>query len=220
MKALLAIVLAVAGTTGLALQPAHAGNWRLWTITLLPYALLAPVALVYLSRKEALKTTFALRGGDTSLGILSGMACVVSGLLFLKHVATPGTATFSWMFQIYAQVGPFQQNGALIALLVVTVCLEELVWRGLVLQALQERVGQAAIVVSAALYALAQAPTLLALRDPSAGLNPMVMVAALVMGSLWATIASVTGRLAPVALSHIVFTYFMAAPRPAWLDLW
>jgi hypothetical protein len=64
--------------------------------------------------------------------------------------------------------------------------------------------------VAALLYAATLLPTAVTLRDPVAGLNPLLPIAALGAGIVWSFEASLLKRLAPVALSHMAFTYFSA----------
>ena len=48
------------------------------------------------------------------------------------------------------------------------------------------------------------------LADPTAGPNPLLVVAALGCGLFWSFTASILGRLPPVIISHMVFTYFVS----------
>ena len=64
--------------------------------------------------------------------------------------------------------------------------------------------------LAALLYAVALLPSVYLLSDPSAGLNPLVVIAALGCGIVWSFMASLGGRLAPVIISHMAFTYFSA----------
>jgi membrane protease YdiL (CAAX protease family) len=93
---------------------------------------------------------------------------------------------------------------------------EELVWRGMVTQLLAERVGsRMAWVWAAVLYALAYAPTMWALRS-SAGLNPLLVGAALGAGLLWGAMARAFGRLAPGVLAHALFDWAVVMMFPLW----
>ena len=67
----------------------------------------------------------------------------------------------------------------------------------------------------ALLYALAHVPTLFTLADPSAGKNPLLVLAALGGGLCWSFLVERTGRLLPSLLAHAVFSYFAA--RSLWL---
>jgi membrane protease YdiL (CAAX protease family) len=99
-------------------------------------------------------------------------------------------------------------------LLLVIVC-EELVWRGWVQCELRARYGpRKAYLGSALAYAGMHLPSLFTLADPTAGVNPLLVVAALGGGLCWGLLALRTRRLAPALLSHAVFSYF--AVRAAW----
>jgi membrane protease YdiL (CAAX protease family) len=96
--------------------------------------------------------------------------------------------------------------------------LEEIVWRGWVLENVREQYGvRAAAPISAAAYALAHVPTAFTLAAEPAGLNPLLVLASLGAGGCWAFLALVLGRLWPVIVSHLVFSYFLASPLPSWI---
>jgi membrane protease YdiL (CAAX protease family) len=79
----------------------------------------------------------------------------------------------------------------------------------MVLDELTERFGsRKAWPLAALCYAFAALPTLYTLRAPLAGLNPLLVTAALGCGIVWSFLASIKGRLLPVIVAHCVFTYF------------
>ena len=101
--------------------------------------------------------------------------------------------------------------------LVVIAVAEELVWRGLVMGLLEEMMGsRRAWVWQAVLYALAHAPTAWALRDPVAGANPVVIVAALGCGLVWGGMARRFERLLPVVISHVLFDWVVVMMFRLW----
>ena len=101
--------------------------------------------------------------------------------------------------------------------IVVLAVAEEIVWRGLVTSLLAELVGtQRAWVYAAVLYALAQVPTLWALADPVAGLNPVLPVAALASGLVWGFMARRFGRLLPGIFSHVLFDWTVLMMFRLW----
>jgi membrane protease YdiL (CAAX protease family) len=65
--------------------------------------------------------------------------------------------------------------------------------------------------LTAVLYALAHSPTVVLLAAPPAGANPVLLLAAAGCGLVWSFLASVTGRLPAVIVSHAVFSYFAFA---------
>ena len=75
---------------------------------------------------------------------------------------------------------------------------EEIVWRGLVTRLIAERVGSRWAWAWAAIpYALAHVPTAWSLRDPEAGLNPLLILGALGLGLVWGGLARSQRRIAP-----------------------
>jgi membrane protease YdiL (CAAX protease family) len=87
--------------------------------------------------------------------------------------------------------------------------LEEVVWRAYVSDALRERFGtRRALPIASVLYAAAHLPTLFTLRDPIAGLNPLVILAALGCGIVWTFLRLYTARFGAIVVSHAVFTFF------------
>jgi membrane protease YdiL (CAAX protease family) len=78
-----------------------------------------------------------------------------------------------------------------------------------VLDELTQRFGsRRAWPLAAVGYGVTALPTLFTLRDPLAGLNPMLVTAAFGCGIVWSFLASIKGRLLPVIIAHGVFTYF------------
>jgi hypothetical protein len=123
--------------------------------------------------------------------------------------------------------------------------LEEIVWRGLVYgevrayflrrqsasadpyapgqagmmshQANEESLGtRRAWPVTALLFAAASLPTLYDLRDPFAGPNPVIPLAALGCGLVWGFIAAQTERLPVAIFSHVFFTLAVGVWFPLW----
>jgi membrane protease YdiL (CAAX protease family) len=100
---------------------------------------------------------------------------------------------------------------------VVVASLEEISWRGLVFPALEDSLGtRRAWPATALLYAVAHLPTMFILRDPFAGPNPLVVIAALGCGLVWGLIVVRTGRLAVAIISHALFTLAIAIHFPLW----
>jgi membrane protease YdiL (CAAX protease family) len=106
--------------------------------------------------------------------------------------------------------------GVSIAVAVVA-ALEELAWRGLIYALVEERFGtRRAWPVTAVLYAAAHLPTVVLLRDPYAGPNPLIVIAALGCGLVWGLIVARTGRLPVAMFSHVLFTWCVAVQFPLW----
>jgi hypothetical protein len=65
--------------------------------------------------------------------------------------------------------------------------------------------------IATLLYGLAAVPTAFGLADPQAGLNPLLVIAAVGCGLFWSFMAMMVGRLPPVIISHAAFSYFSIA---------
>jgi membrane protease YdiL (CAAX protease family) len=213
LKEVLFVVVAVTATYAAAFRPEVAGPTFLW-IFALPHFLLAAFAARQLGRDGTLVTRVTPRWGDLTLGV------AVSGLLLLaswgaRAVLVPtGTPRTLWLLMLYAQLGDpdaLQRSALLTVLLIAITFAEELIWRGLVLDRLTERLGtRRGWMAAAALYGLATLPTVFTMRVEGVGLNPLIAFAAFGCGLTWTFLANVTGRLLPSALSHAVFSYFSA----------
>ena len=167
-----------------------------------------------MARDEALLERLRPRWGDLSIGIIIALIlllCFWGG----RSVLTPaGSERQAWLFRIYLQLGSseqIQRSATLTLIILAIAALEEIVWRGYVLDELKRRVGdRSAWPIATLLYAAAALPTVYTLRDPVAGLNPILVVAALGCGLFWSFGASMLRRLPPIMISHMVFTYFTA----------
>jgi membrane protease YdiL (CAAX protease family) len=190
------------------------GSAAFWLWLLIPTLLLALVSLRVLWQNGTLIERFTPRWGDLSIGALTASVLLVASWAARGALAPSGTTRQAWLYRVYLQLGDpetLQTSALLTACLLLTAAAEEIVWRGMVLDALAERFGSRRGWILAALaYALSLAPTLFALRDPVAGPNPLLMTAALGCGIVWGFLAARAGRLAPGIFSHMAFTYFSA----------
>jgi membrane protease YdiL (CAAX protease family) len=211
MRILLTLVLTFAGMT-YSFSEARAGSPWFWLGVSLPYLVLVPLALHKMWDEGTLVDLLTPRWGDLSLGAVS-----MIGLLFAswaaRRVLSPlGSPRQAWLFSIYLQLGNPEhlQRSTAYTLLILVICVaEEIVWRGMVLAELTERFGRrGALPLSALAYGFATLPTLWLLRDPIAGLNPLFLTAAIGCGLVWSFLAAQIGRLTPVVISHMAFTYF------------
>jgi membrane protease YdiL (CAAX protease family) len=151
-----------------------------------------------------------MRGGDVTLGILGAGVLVAAAVFITRQWMPLGTARANWVLRIYLQFGgpgELRAKVALVTTLVVVVsAAEEVVWRYLVPRLLEDYVGSArAWIYAWVLYAVAHAPAAFALRAPGMGANPLLPLAALGCGLLWAGLARFTGRLLPSVVSHAFF---------------
>jgi membrane protease YdiL (CAAX protease family) len=210
-RTLLALVV-ITAALGFAMRLELAGSPVFWAALGVPYLLLAGLALYKLWDEGALLDVLAPRWGDFSLGFLTAALLLLASWGARAVLAPAGSTRLGWLFRIYAQVGdPDVVQRSFIyttALLVIVVC-EELVWRSMVLDELTQRFGtRRGWPLAALCYAVTTLPTLYTLRDEAAGLNPLLVTAALGCGIVWTFLASIRGRLMPVIIAHGVFTYF------------
>lgn len=212
MKLTLLTIAVITCAMAFAFRPAIAGTPTFWLGLLVPYLALALFALKRLWDEGALLDVLSPRWGDFSLGALSGALLLLASFGARAVLAPAGSTRLSWLFRTYAQVGDpdvVQRSIVLTGTLFVIVICEELVWRSLVLDELTLRFGsRRAWPLAALCYGLTALPTLFTLRDPVAGLNPLLVTAALGCGIVWSFLASIKGRLLPVIIAHGVFTYF------------
>jgi membrane protease YdiL (CAAX protease family) len=120
----------------------------------------------------------------------------------------------AWLLRIYLVFGDpnaIQRSVPITLTLLSLAALDEIVWRGYALDALGERYGQRrAFLYSVLLYGAAALPTVVTLRDPVAGANPLWLLLSLGCGLFWAFLARLTGRLPPCIIAHWLFAYFSA----------
>ncbi len=208
-----AIVTALATVSvAFAFRPELAGTMAFWGAVAGPYAVLAALAAFLLHREDRLFELLRPRPGDLAMGVAVGAALLVASWAARITLAPSGTPQHAWLLNVYLQVGDpeaVQSSAVLTALLLFVVICEELVWRGWIqaqtTQALGDRRGW---IASTLLYGATLTPTIVTLRAPEAGPNPLLFVAALFCGLVWSFFARVVGRLPPVIVSHAMFTYF------------
>jgi membrane protease YdiL (CAAX protease family) len=211
MRVIATLLLTFAGMA-YSFSEARAGSWQFWLGVSLPYVFLVALALHKLWNEGTLLDWLTPRWGDLSLGATT-MIVLLFASWAARRVLTPaGTARQAWLFRIYLQLGNPEhlQRSTGYTLLILAICVaEEIVWRGMVLSELTQRFGRrAALPLSALAYGAAVLPTLWLLRDPVAGYNPLLITAAIGCGLVWSFLASLVGRLTPVMISHMAFTYF------------
>jgi membrane protease YdiL (CAAX protease family) len=212
MKRTLLTFVLVSAAMAFAFRPELAGSTLFWAGLGLPYLVLAMIALRKLYGDGTLIDVLQPRWGDLSLGVVSAAVLLGSSWVVRKLLVPAGTPRQGWLFQIYAQVGdPEQiQRSIVYTILIIAIATaEEIVWRGMVLSELSERFGtRRAWPLTALLYGATALPTVYTLAVPGAGANPLLFIAALGAGIVWSFVASLTGRVPPVAFSHVAFTYF------------
>lgn len=191
-----------------------AGTDAFWLVFGLPHLALAVFAVERLYRDGKLRERLTPRGGDISIGALTGLALLAASWAVRASLTPTGSPRQAWLFWLYAQLGDpdrVQQSVILTVTLCAIAVMEELIWRGYVLERMTAHFGERrGWVFTAVLYSLATLPTAYTLRDPVAGLNPLLIMAALGCGIVWTFMAARFKRLLPVIVSHVAFTYFSA----------
>lgn len=206
-------VLLVALGASMGFQPSRAGTVAgfLWAAG--PSVGLALFALAYAWRRSELALWLMPQWGDISRGFVAALALFGVSFGFVKLVVHESSPSAAWMIRLYAQAGDpsvLRDHLWLVAAGIVTASFaEEIVWRGLVRSALEESLGgRRAWLASAALYGAAHLPTMWALKDEHAGLNPMVPIAALAVGLVFGAMTRYyLGRLGPAMIAHAVFDW-------------
>jgi membrane protease YdiL (CAAX protease family) len=215
------VLLGLGASSWLAWNLERAGTVSFWVYVIAPTLVVAVVALARAVRDGEAFEMVRPEWGDATRGILSAVLLLGATVACLHVMAPTGSPRESWVARIYLQLGDPRwlraHNGLIGAAILVAAAAEEIVWRGLVTRLIAERVGSRSAWVWAALcYALAQVPTAWALRDPEAGLNPMLILGALGLGLVWGGMARWTRRLAPSVLSHAGFTWCVVMLFRLW----
>ena len=221
-KAIPPLVLLVVGggvtwAFGHALAARPAMIWALAGV----YAPLVALAIWRMWHEGTLLDLFRFRSGDLSLGAAIALA-LGAATYGARHMLAPqGTPSDMLVMRIYLQLGEVPTDRGAYALMSLAIVLiafsEEIVWRGLVQQVLQEQWGaRAGWLTTAALYAAAHLPTVWLLGVPGVMKNPFVPVAALFCGTVWGFVVGRTQRLPPAMISHAVFTYALVMQLRLW----
>jgi membrane protease YdiL (CAAX protease family) len=215
------VVLVIGTATYMGFQVARAGTQSFWLLLGGPMVAIALLGALRAYRDGELTGWLRPVWGDPTRGVASAALLVLAAIAFVHVVAPVGSPRESWMARIYLQFGDpatLHAHAAVIGVaILVVVAAEEIVWRGLVTTLLAEKIGSRHAWIGAAiLYALASVPSAWALRDPVAGLNPMLPLASLAVGLVWGGMGRMTGRLVPSILSHAAFDWCVVMMFRLW----
>jgi membrane protease YdiL (CAAX protease family) len=218
---LVGIVLAIAIAAHFAFDVSRAGTPAFFLIMGVPTVVIAGLGLRRAYDDGNLKQLLGVRSGDFSRGFAAAALLFGGAYAFMKTVAPPESARASWLARLYLQLGDpsvLSKNvGTVVLVIVVLAIAEEVVWRGLVISLLAELIGSSrAWVWSAVLYSVAHLPTAWALRDPVAGPNPVVVLAALGCGLVWGLMARRFERILPGLFSHVLFDWTVLMMFRLW----
>jgi uncharacterized protein len=215
---LVGIVVAIAFASYMAFQPSRAGTPGVFLWMGVPTVALAIAGCVRAHDDGVLKQWFRVKAGDFTIAFLSAALLFGGSFAFSKTLKLPNIL---WLARIYDQLGDAAElrkkvTWVVLAIVIIAIA-EELVWRGLVVALLEERLGsRRAWLYSAVLYAVAHVPTIWALKDINAGLNPLVPMAALACGIVWGVMARRFERLVPGMISHVLFDWTVMMMFRLW----
>lgn len=179
------------------------------------YCVMTAVTCLRLARRGEVREQLMPRSGDLAVGFGIAAALYIAAMLIQSLLSD---AQQMWLLRIYILLGdPSVSSYHLVAAMIfVIAALEEVVWRGLVMRMLEERLGsRRGWLLSTALYGLAHLPTVWLLSAPRAGPNPLIGAAAFGCGLVWGFAANRTQRLAPAVFAHALFTWAVVE-FPLW----
>jgi len=215
------IVLTIAVASHFAFDVTRAGRTSFFLMMAVPTVVLAGLGLLRAKDDGILKSWLSVKSGDFSRGFAAAAVLFGGAYAFMKFVAPPDSIRASWLARLYLQLGDPQvlrkNVGTIVVAIIVMAIAEEILWRGLVVSLLEEMIGsRRAWVWAAVLYSVAHAPTIWALRDPVAGPNPAIVVAALGCGLVWGGMARSFDRLLPGIFSHVLFDWTVIMMFRLW----
>jgi hypothetical protein len=168
------------------------------------------LAAAFAADRRRLAALLVPRRRDAVLGLGAGAALVLAthllyGLAVRLVPDLPGVVR-----QLYAELQAAPGPLAALPLTAVVVLAEEVVWRGLLVDELLARLGDAPPRRAAL---LAAATLLYAVPHLVAGI-PVLLLAALALGAVWTTLRLATGGLGAPLLSHLVWSAAVFALWP------
>jgi membrane protease YdiL (CAAX protease family) len=217
------IVSTVGVTSYFAFQTERAGERSFWVLAAAPVLVFAVAALFLSGRHARLWQWVKPKSGDFSIGFFAAGVLFAAAYAFSKIVTGGESARAMWLARIYLQTGDptilRAHPTVLLFGLILAAAAEEIVWRGVVLSLLEERVGERyAWAASAVLYALAYVPTMWSLESPRAGLDPVLPLAALFLGLALGWLVKRFERLLPAVVAHALFAWAVLVMFRLWGD--
>ncbi len=183
-------------------------------------AVLASVAVLMLWSRGRASHRLTPRWGDLSMGVVGAVALVVLTWAGRTILSPRGIPRQAWLAQVYwflGDPGELEERFWVPWLVVLSAMCDEIVWRGWIQDELATSTGAIrGWLLTAVLYAIQTAPTIITLKDPVAGPNPLLFVTALVGGLLFGFLTLATQRATPAMIAHAMFSYFILLQfRPA-----
>lgn len=170
------------------------------------------VAVFTLARRGRLRALLTPKSGDVTMGALVGFLLLAATWLGRSTLARMDNVRQLWLLLVYLQIGSpdaVQKSVLMTTLVFFVVICEELVFRGWIFDELEEQFGpRRAFVLSSLGYAAVIAPTIFTLSAPGVGPNPLLFLAASLLGFVLGFVRRLQGRITTVILAHAVFTYF------------
>ena len=224
----LGVTAAIAMAFTLAFGPSRRGSLTILAVMGVAYLILTFGAVSWLRQTAALRQRLQPTRGDITLGFIIALGLYLAAVMFHYLVTSEGVAN-GWLLQLYHHAGelhsplaarrqqafPMTSVATLGAVLLIAAG-EEAVWRGWVMDHLRRIYGERrGWLLATLMYAVAHLPTLWLLRDPGAGLNPLLVVAAAGCGLVWGWVAMATQRLPQVIVAHALFIWAVLE-YPLW----
>jgi membrane protease YdiL (CAAX protease family) len=183
-------------------------------------AVLGVVAILALYKQGRIRERLTPKWGDLSIGVLGAVALIIITWAGRTLLAPRGFPRQAWLAQVYwfiGDTGELEERLWVPWLVVLAPMLDEIVWRGWLQDQLSKSMGATrGWLMTALLYGLQAVPTIIALKDPLAGPNPLLVALALVAGLLFGFLTHVTQRATPALIAHAAFSYFILLQfRPA-----
>jgi uncharacterized protein len=212
------VTLATGVVMTFAFDPRRAGTPAMLIAIGLFYALIGAFAIRRLDQRGELRSRFRPASGDFALGAVVAGALYGAAHVVEQTIAAHGSIHEAWIMRLYLQIGDPNAPGHVLVggAVFLVAALEELMWRGLVMRTLEAVYGaRRALVVTSLLFATAHSPTLYLLGDPTAGPNPLIVLAALGCGTVWGLVYLRTSRLVPALFAHALFSWAVVE-FPIW----
>lgn len=219
---LMAITIAVGVAAGFAFRVGNAGSAKLVFIYGGVTSALAIVGCIRAYRDGELGDWLRPAFGDFTSAFFATALLFAGAYAFSKYIVLPGDVHTGWLSRLYLQMGDppeLRKHAAFVGSAICIIAIaEEIVWRGFVTTLFAEIAGsRRAWIYAAVLYSLAHVPTMWLLADTRAGLNPLIVFAALGCGLVWgAVVRYKDGRLMPAMISHALFDWAVVMMFRFW----
>ncbi len=174
------------------------------------YAILAGFTVRRLMLRGEIDEQLRPKAGDLSIGAVVALPCYLIALAVHLAVTAPPSPRSAWIMQVYGALGDpsSEYRHAIGGIVFLVAALEELVWRGLVMRVLTERLGWLrSWLVQAGLFGLAHVPTMVLLGNPLVGPNPLLVAAGITYSLVWGRLAMRLDRVPPALFAHALFTW-------------